>query len=249
MQGKAHPSWEELAAYAEGGLDAAERAALARHLEDCAECDLEVKRMTRFATIDTDEELLAEADWAAARPRLDAAWRDGIGPALREAADPIPSLTKRLETRRLRLAWIVPVAAAAALILFAILRPGGGLDPLQDPRLGDPLRGAAADTSLIAPLAPSGELEALPEQFTWSSAEDFDGYALELFTAELEILMRVEKIAASSFGAPDSLRRLLHEDRIYLWTVEAYRGLDRVAVSETAWFRVLAAAPDSAPGR
>ena len=58
-----HPDLERLAEFAAGRLHGEEAERIAGHLADCPFCSLERKRLDRFAAIEEDEELLAEADW------------------------------------------------------------------------------------------------------------------------------------------------------------------------------------------
>lgn len=71
-----HPDLFELAALAEGSLGEEKAVAVGHHVADCALCSLEMKRLERFESIDSDEDLITHANWEKARSEL------GAGPRL-----------------------------------------------------------------------------------------------------------------------------------------------------------------------
>ena len=52
-----HPGLEELAGLSDGRLDHSEAEIIREHVNGCSDCRLEIKRLQRFETIETDEEL------------------------------------------------------------------------------------------------------------------------------------------------------------------------------------------------
>ena len=69
-----HLDLETLEKYLLGKLDEGEAEAARRHLEKCPLCDLELKRLQRFAAIDSDDDLARSAEWIYARRKLENAF-------------------------------------------------------------------------------------------------------------------------------------------------------------------------------
>ena len=87
-----HPDLDVLADLAAGVLGRDDAKHVTRHLDDCHRCRLELKRLQRFLTIDQDQDLIAEADWQAARFALEQAYQETVKPSLRAPAleEPVP---------------------------------------------------------------------------------------------------------------------------------------------------------------
>jgi hypothetical protein len=244
MNGKKddHPNLDTLVDLAEGVLTDVQAARVSQHLQQCVPCRLEARRLARFATIDTDEELLAEADWSRARFALGKAYREKIRPAISTAPEQTienPEDRARGSRRHSILPrgwWVAPIAAAAVLVLV-FLGQDRGLGP-GSPDVGqEPFRGGQQLAQSITPVEPVGEVSACPQVFTWQTSEAFGTYTLEIFTPDLELVFRQENIATSSFTLTESLREKLAPGQIYLWSIKGHRGMQAAAVSANGWFR------------
>jgi len=231
--GGSHPDLEALAEFCAGALPAEAAAGIERHLAECPRCRLEAARIRRFAALEEDEELAAEADWPRAAAALDRAWRERIAPAAR-GERPIAGRIPR--AGRLARRWYVPVIAAAALALV-LLGPDLRRN-LEAPRRGvGPVRGEESTASIVIE-APSGKVTAAPREFSWRAAAGFDSYALEVLTPGLDPVIRLDGLKGGNAALPDSLRARLLPGRTYLWDVKGYRGLAETSASPYAWFTI-----------
>lgn len=241
-----HPDLDRLAEHAAGRLPEAEAAAVAEHLRSCPLCALESKRLARFATIDADAELLAEADWPRAELLLQRAYAEKVRPALAGEGAGAGGDAGAAGTRRRRAAprlrWLAAAAAAAAVVLLFVGEversprpplPADGPDLLRGGEGGTP---AAAGITLLAPL---GELDAPPAAFAWRAERPCETYTLTVFTPELATLLKREGLTASRYALSDSLRGLLAANRVYVWSVQGETGLTVSAASPSGWFRIV----------
>jgi hypothetical protein len=227
-----HPDITELAAYRAGVLGRERARTVGAHLAGCARCRLELKKYKRFETIDHDGELEAEAGWEAARFRLDRAFRERVLPAVL----PQDRVTAGERKRAFSLNWLAPVAAAAAVILIFIHFENTRIELMPYRGMG-PMRGETAKFEITLN-APSGEVKTIPEQFTWQSKRDDDYYTIEIFTANLINIYRVEHVEGSAWVVTDSLRSMFEPDSLYLWSVKGYKGLEREVTSPNGWFKI-----------
>jgi Putative zinc-finger len=141
-----HRDWKlSLGAYALGDLPAEERAAIAAHLEGCAECRAELRSLEGVAA------LLPLADPArieqpALRPPAD------LGARI-EAQIAAESAREGREKRRGRLRWwaggAIATAAVAALLALVVLPIGGGENsPAQEVSFASVPKGVSIDATL-----------------------------------------------------------------------------------------------------
>jgi hypothetical protein len=141
-----HRDWKlSLGAYALGDLPAGERAALAAHIEGCAECRTELRSLEGVAA------LLPLADPArievpAVRPPAD------LGARI-EAQIAAESSREGREKRRGRRRWwaggAIAAAAVAALLALVVLPIGGGENsPAQEVRFASVPNGVSIDATL-----------------------------------------------------------------------------------------------------
>jgi hypothetical protein len=141
-----HRDWKlSLGAYALGDLPAEERAAIAAHLEGCAECRAELRSLEGVAA------LLPLADPArieqpALRPPAE------LGARIEEQIAAEASREGR-EKRRGRLRWwaggAIATAAVAALLALVILPIGGGENsPAQEVSFASVPKGVSIDATL-----------------------------------------------------------------------------------------------------
>jgi Putative zinc-finger len=141
-----HRDWRlSLGAYVLGDLPADERAAIAAHLEGCAECRAELRSLEGVAA------LLPLADPArieepAARPPAD------LGTRI-EAQIAAETSREGRETRRRRfrlgMGGAVATAVVAALLLIVLLPVGGGENsPAQEVRFTSVPKGVSIDATL-----------------------------------------------------------------------------------------------------
>jgi len=229
-----HLELEVLEKYLLGKLEEREAETVRRHLEKCAPCGLELKRLQRFAAIDSDDDLARSAEWIYARRKLENAFSERIA----------PSAAGKAGARRIRFSrashaarWLVPVAVMAACVVmiayFSKREESGVSEPVR--RV---MRGAPPVRYGIEIEEPVGEIHAPPAVFKWKSERDDNHYTLEIFTPTLARVYRAENIAGSFWTAPDTLGTILRPNIIYLWSVKGFKGLERVAESPNGWFRI-----------
>jgi hypothetical protein len=230
-----HPDLEALAELARGGEGGGGADEVRRHVERCHACSLEVKRLARFERIDSDEELIAEAEWEKARGALDRAFREKIVPAaLRAGSRAVrPS---RPELRRRRYLPIAAMAAAALiLVIFRSGRETERIGPVGPDRL---LRGEESAGRALRIESPAGPLESPPESFAWLDGAGFESYSLEIVTPDLDVVYRREGLIEPRMAVTDDLRGRLEAGRTYLWSVEGYRGFEPAGRSPTVSFTI-----------
>jgi hypothetical protein len=254
-----HPSLEMLLDHAEGLLSGSEAEAVARHLEECPLCRLEMRRRDDFAAAD-DAERLARAQWDQAELQLQRAWREGIQPELEEErgqhSPTAPPPRHGFSGRK----WLWVPAAAAAALVFALFPPGnlpliGYQDGQETPSEGPGLNrgptavvrgsGEVADPTifLVGPVGPQTDR---PVDFIWQTETDCQNFTLEIFTADLNLVFRQTEIPVEeprdgqvhSFVAPDSLMVKLTGGQTYLWSVQGFQQNQQVAESDNGWFNM-----------
>jgi anti-sigma factor RsiW len=235
MSRNEHPDIETLEKFLMGKLDEREFETVRRHLRTCALCGLELKRLQRFATIDSDEDLSRSAEWIYARRKLENVFAEKIAPA----APCDPHARKRRASGAIRAArWLVPAAVAAAgLIIVAIVARHETVTVREPARRV--MRGAPPARYGIELVEPSGEIRATPAVFKWKSERDDSRFTLEIFTPALASVYRAENIAGSSWTPPDTLATILKPNIIYLWSVKGIKGLERVDASPNGWFTIV----------
>nr|MEE4268526.1 zf-HC2 domain-containing protein [Candidatus Krumholzibacteria bacterium] len=211
-QWKEHPELDTLVDHHEGLLSGEDAARVARHLEDCPECALELKRYLGFMEGGEDVEL----------PDF---------PVL-----PMTRKVHRLPSRRWL--WVPAAAAAAAVLVFGlVLMPAEGPDPVRGPARSAALRGAGdVPEPTIVLDQPVGELEERPALFAWQAAVECDHFTVEVFTADLDLVFSQQEVEGPEWAAPDSLAALLEPDVTFLWSVRGFRKLEQVADSGNGWF-------------
>lgn len=239
-RGRPHPDLDRLLDLELGRVeDADESSRLAAHLAECPRCRLELARLRDFQGADLDEDALAAADWERAELVLQRRFERDLRPSRGGAeAETVPSAERREPGLAPRRRWLAaaPLAAAAvlAVLFFSLDRfpqpgPGGG---------GDTLRGGETTAPGIELVAPLEQVAAPPAEFVWSSAEDFDSYVLEVFSPDLESVLRLADLRGRRVTLPDSLVARLEPGRTYLWNVQGRSGLADGELSLTAWFRI-----------
>ena len=232
--GSEHIDLDTLDEYLQGTLSWREAGAVRRHIKACPSCGLELKRLQRFRTIDSDEELARNGEWLYARTRLEKALGERILPA---AARPGPRVIRLRRAARVA-RWLVPVAAAAAVVIIA-LRVSNEVPVPPAPESGKSvMRGAPPVVYRIELAEPMGEIAAPPAVFRWKSEREDDRFTLEIFTPKLDRIALQTDIRESSWTVPDSLKPALKPDVVYLWCVRGYHGLERATASPNGWFRI-----------
>lgn len=196
---------------------------LRAHLAECVSCRLELDRYRDFLAAGDDSDSLDDSGWDRAELPLQRAFDTVIRPSAR---------------RSRRVSWLrlVPVAAAAVLALVVL-----NLDRLpfgDGPAGDDPLRGGGAASAVIRPEQPIEAVPAAPREFTWTSDREFDSYILEVFTPDLEPVLRMTDLRETRAVVPDSLAGLMQPGLTYLWNVQGRSGLAEGELSLTAWFRI-----------
>ncbi|MFA4949218.1 MAG: zf-HC2 domain-containing protein [Candidatus Krumholzibacteriia bacterium] len=229
-----HLDLELLEKYLLGKLAEGEVEAVRRHLEKCPLCGFELKRLQRFAAIDSDDDLARSAEWIYARRKLENAFGKHIAPS---AADNARARKIRLSCASQPARWLVPAAVMAiGIVMIAYF------SKREEIRAPEParriMRGAPPVRYDIELIEPAGEIHASPTVFRWKSERDDNHYALDIFTPTLAKIYRAENIAGSSWTAPDTLGTILRPNVIYLWSVKGFKGLERAAASPNGWFRI-----------
>jgi hypothetical protein len=235
MTRKEHLELEVLEKYLLGKLEEREAEAVRRHVEKCALCDLELKRLQRFAAIDSDDDLARSAEWIYARRKLENAFGEKIAPS---AADDARARRIRFSRASRAARWLVPAAVmAAGLVMIAYF------SKREEIRAPEParrvMRGAPPVRYDIELMEPAGEIHASPAVFRWKSERDDTHYTLEIFTPTLAKIYQAEDIAGSSWTAPDTLGTILKPNIIYLWSVKGFKGLERANASPNGWFKIV----------
>ena len=228
-----HIDPETLEKYFLGKLAEREAEAVRRHIDACTRCGLELKRLMRFGTIDSDEDLARKGEWLYARTKLEKAFREAIAPSAAASGARVVRFPRASRVAR----WLVPAAAAAAVVFLIAHYTMNGKPGLLTPGSGV-MRGAPPVEYEIALTEPAGEIQALPAVFRWQSRRDDSRFALEIFTPSLETVCRADNINGSSWKAPDSLATILKPGVMYLWSVKGYEGLARATASPNGWFRI-----------
>ncbi len=228
-----HPSIERLADWEAGVLDGTDAAGIAAHVHECALCRLELKRLADFAT--GDDLALADAGWDQAELRLQRRYEQEIKPRLTRES----SRQSEQTVRRRRSHWLplVPVAVAALLAVLFL-----SMDRLPRPgekwRGSDTLRGGGTATAPIHLVTPLEQVVEAPAEFVWRADDEFDAYVLEVFSPDLESVLRVADLRTTRTLLPDSLVARFEPGKTYLWNVQGREGLAEGELSLTAWFRI-----------
>jgi hypothetical protein len=233
-----HPDIDTLAEFAAGESD---DESTRRHLEECHQCRLEVRRLSRFQeldALDADDPLLREAAWSTARTRLERTFReDVLAPVADGRAVPERARASRSIWERWQIRWLVPAAAAAAVLLLVFqtdwVRQAG--TPSED--LG-PVRGTPVESPDIVLKRPLGKISTAPDVFEWQTKIKEDYYSIAIFTSNLEKVFEVARVIENHWTAADSLKALLKDETLYLWSVTGHKGVEPVTVSPNAWFMI-----------
>ena len=238
MSPNEHLELEVLEKYLLGKLEEREAEAVRRHVEKCALCDLELKRLQRFAAIDSDDDLTRSAEWIYARRKLENAFGEKIAPSASGNADNANARRSRFSRASHAARWLVPAAVmAAGVVMIAYF------SKREEIRAPEParrvMRGAPPVRYDIELTEPAGEIHASPAVFRWKSERDDTHYTLEIFTPTLAKIYQAEDIAGSSWTAPDTLGTILKPNIIYLWSVKGFKGLERANASPNGWFKIV----------
>jgi hypothetical protein len=234
MSRSEHLDLEVLEKYLLGKLEEREAEAARRHIGKCALCGLELKRLQRFAGIDSDDDLARSAEWIYARRKLENAFGEKIAPSA-----PGNARARRIRFHRASQTarWLAPAAVMAAGVLMIAY-----FSRREESRTPEPaqrvMRGAPPVRYGIELEEPSGDIDASPTVFRWKSERDDNHYTLEIFTPTLAKIYQAEKIGGSSWTAPDTLGTMLKPNVIYLWSVKGFKGLERATASPNGWFRI-----------
>lgn len=190
---------DDLAACAAGSLPPERRPAALGHLAECRDCRLAMASLARALE----------------------------SPAVREALASLPGRHATRDRGRFRIA--LPVAAAAAAVLFVALWAGGV--PAPGPAHRAPAITAADNPEPISPLGATRQVDAL----RWSAVPGVDRYRVTLFDAVGQMLFEAE-LQDTLILLPDTIGLL--PGRAYFWKVEARTGWDRWSASPLLEFSV-----------
>lgn len=236
-------------------IDSPDESALVRHLEHCAACADEVRRLRQVrgllresgvpdaSRLDCpDDEALAAlaAGELAGDDRREllqhlaacGRCRAAVASLARVFEDPAvakPTTTAaRAGGRRLH-RLVIPAAAAAAILVAVLARPAANSP-------SDPVH-RASDVTLAAipvPISPLGTVER-PGALRWGAVIRADRYRVTLYRADGSTLYQLE-LPDTATPLPDSVP--LPAGPRYLWKVEARTGWDRWTTSELVSFTV-----------
>lgn len=245
-EASAHPDHEELVAFVDGALGAAEREIVESHLDDCARCSTDVgdlvalratkPRRSRWRII-----LTAAAAAVIAAVLILLRSDDPVTPPAPKTAPPRPAVTETTTTtarpapvvekpRYAKREWerLVTAAIATGVLPFP---KDFALEP-------DVLRGP--DEGAKGKLHPSGiYVDETRPRFTWP-ARDGATYVVSVFSGEEEIA-HSEPLTSTSWTPSRALTR----GRTYIWQVEATSGDVREILpappAPPAMFRIVSA--------
>jgi hypothetical protein len=190
-------------------LDAAERA----HVETCTRCQSE---LALFRAV-TSEESSAESQWIAEKLQRTA----GETPALQPPG-------------RRRSAYQVLYAIAAALV---ILIGAGTWLQLREASLDVPTGEGMYRSLHVEVVAPSGDLAQAPNEFRWKAVPDATRYDVRILEVDATQIWSRSTTETHVVLPPDVIARFA-PGKTLLWSVEAYRGNESLASSETQNVRV-----------
>ncbi len=227
-----HASIETLAALLEGRLPARDPDATREHIARCALCDLASKRLERFIGVEADEELARSAEWIYARGKLERAYEERIAPLVAKRG--LAASTRRFGLRRSLLIAAVAAVAVAIVAIARLATREGNVPPATG---REAMRGALIASYAIAPVAPSGDIEGFPAEFSWKDSRGKSLYTLEIFSPSLERVYAAPDLASTRFASPESLRAVLRPNVIYLWRVKGREDLGSAEPSPSCWFR------------
>ena len=90
----------------------------------------------------------------------------------------------------------------------------------------------------IVGVTPSGSLPGAPTSFAWSVDDTFDSYLLEVFTEDLEAVLKLSELTTTQVALPDSLGTVFSPGTTYFWHVTGRSGLADTEASTPTWFRI-----------
>ncbi|MCD6378919.1 hypothetical protein J7M07_00555, partial [bacterium] len=128
-------------------------------------------------------------------------------------------------------------AVAAVVLLISRIGDTPGTDEIES--LRGPMRGNGTEKTLIIPETPAGEVDTLTGTFTWKSEKNFDYFLLEVFTSDLTRVYQSGKIEDTLIVVPDSINAVFNKNRIYIWNVRGFSGLEKSVISKNKWFKVV----------
>jgi hypothetical protein len=214
-------------------LDPQVRSRLAAHADRCPACAAE-RDLARLFDAGPEAGDVRPEDLAFVVSRLEAA------PPARTAAAPAPAPPRTLPFpgRRRAPAWTnwARLAAAALVILVAglFLQRFFAAPPLPGPSSsGGVVRGGE-----VEPLAPVGEVAAVPAELRWEPRPGAASYRVRLRTVDDAVLWE-GTVAAPPARLPAEVAGRLQRAVAYVWSVEALDASGaRLGASEAVRFRV-----------
>ena len=210
------PDEGRIAGYVDGGLDAAVRQELERHLADCDHCLAVVGLLSRERHASTAETVSSEA-LARARARA-------------------------MEAPHRRWRFAPQWAAAAAFVLAVPLllqlgrSPDAGLEGQGRPA-PSAIRAVAPKADAVQVLVPGagGSVDARHALFRWTAVADSPYYDVRIVTDDGEVVVR-ERVSGTTWQLPPEVR--LETGAEYFVHVDAYPSGDKAVSSEHVPFRI-----------
>ncbi|HET8774772.1 MAG TPA: hypothetical protein VFP80_13300 [Thermoanaerobaculia bacterium] len=181
------------------------------HLDTCARCQTE---LALFREIGREESTAEEAD--AAR------W---IADELRRRNNVVAFRPK---------AWnaIYAVAAVLALVIGA-----GWWTQLREPSIDGPLTTGVYRGARLELVAPRGDLAQAPNELRWNPVPEASRYRVRIVEVDGTQVWSGDTAGTAAVLPPDAIAQFL-PGKSLLWQVEAFRGAESLAVSETQTVRV-----------
>jgi hypothetical protein len=194
-------------------LGAAERA----HVESCSRCQAELALFHEIAREETTDEEARAAEWIAA--------------GLRRKNNVIAFRPRQ---------WRVLQAIAAVLVLAI-----GAAFWLQsrEPSIDTQVDGPALYRSArIEALAPAGELSQAPNELRWNAVPHASRYHVRIVEVDTTVVWSGDT-TEPHVALPPAVITQFAPGKTLLWEVQAFRGKEMLASSETQTVRVSVAAP------
>jgi hypothetical protein len=233
------PPPEAFAAACGGELEPAARAQLEAHAAVCPLC--EVERDLAGAFFESRGAELENADVSFVVGQLTERLPRAIPALARPAANVLSFSAPRAGSRAAATVagrWNWQRLAAAAVLALGL---GLGYRAWRPAELPDPSAGGAIRGGLLEARSPVGELEALPQRWSWTAtadAADAAVYRVRLLAVDDTLLWQGET-TATEIAPGESVAAIVHKAVRYRWSVTAIDGAGRVlAESPEAWFRL-----------
>jgi hypothetical protein len=185
------------------------------HVESCARCQAELALYREVTRDDSSAEEDDAARWIAGELRS----------RLETPANVTPFRRKSLR----------PLYAVAAAILMVI-----GVSyflQLRDPSIDGPIPDSAYRSARITVIVPAGDLATAPNELRWSAVPNASRYHVAIAEVDATPIWAADTSQPFVVLPPQVIAQFA-PGKTLLWTVEAYRGNEKLAESSTQNVRV-----------